>query len=416
MIFPSPRQRIYKLHYFDFIIDSIFGKFNSNRYVKKLENTLAKDLNVKNIKSLYRGRLGIYLAVKSIINEKKKEIIMSPYTIFDVVNMVICAGGKPVFVDITIENFSPDLKEISKLYNKNTAGIIITHMHKSVKNIFEIKTFCENKKIKLIEDAAIVFGASHKGQKLGTIADIGVFSFSMFKFVSSFNGGAIVTNDDDIFNKINIELKSFKKSTPKDLFPRFMYGLLVDISTNPIIFKTLVYWIFRYAFLNKINFLNKFTKNDPNPFKLSKIPQSYKLLISNHQAKSISKQLKDVEKNLIIRKKFFKMYYDGLKNFKQINIPFFDNNDPDAFINFPILYKERDGLLNYCYLHKRDLAIYFYRNCNELKFYKEYQSFNIINIKKINNELIILPTYPKYKELDVRLNIQCIINYFSKKN
>ena len=188
MTFPLPRQKIYKLHYLDFITDVIKGDFNSNKSINELEVQLENYLNIKHVKLLFRGRLGIYLAVKSIINNNKNEIIMSPYTIFDVVNMVICAGGKPIFLDIDLDSFSLDLKEIKKYYNNKTAGILVTHMHKCVRDLYAINDFCKQNNIKLIEDAAIAFGVSLNNKKIGTIGDIGVYSYSMFKFVSSFNG------------------------------------------------------------------------------------------------------------------------------------------------------------------------------------------------------------------------------------
>ena len=82
----------------------------------------------------------------------KNEIILPPFTIFDVVNMVICAGGKPVFIDVNLENFSPKLEEIKKYYNVKTAGIILTHMHKCADEIYNIHDFCKNNKIKLINE------------------------------------------------------------------------------------------------------------------------------------------------------------------------------------------------------------------------------------------------------------------------
>ena len=102
-----PRQKIYKLHYVNFIKDIFVRKFIKVNDISNLENDLRKYLNIKNISLLFRGRLGIYLAVKSIINQDKNEIIIPPFTIFDVVNMVICAGGKPIFIDVNLENFSP---------------------------------------------------------------------------------------------------------------------------------------------------------------------------------------------------------------------------------------------------------------------------------------------------------------------
>ena len=109
-----PRQKIYELHYANFINDIFVGKFLKGNNISNLENDLKKYLNIKNVSLLFRRRVGIYLAVKSIIDHNKNEIILPPFTIFDVVNMVICAGGKPVFIDVNLENFSPNLEEIKK--------------------------------------------------------------------------------------------------------------------------------------------------------------------------------------------------------------------------------------------------------------------------------------------------------------
>ena len=73
---------------------------------KSLSIFLDKNFNFKNSITVSQGRIGIYLAVKAIIDENKKEIILSPYTVFDVVNMVICAGGVPIFADIDFPNLS----------------------------------------------------------------------------------------------------------------------------------------------------------------------------------------------------------------------------------------------------------------------------------------------------------------------
>ena len=409
-----PRQKIYKLHYTNFIKDIFVGKFLKGNDISNLENDLKKYLNIKNVSLLFRGRLGIYLAVKSIIDHDKNEIILPPFTIFDVVNMVICAGGKPVFIDVNLENFSPKLEEIKKYYNVKTAGIILTHMHKCADEIYNIHDFCKNNKIKLIEDVAIGFGASIKQKKLGTIADIGVYSFSMFKFVSTLNGGAVVTNDDEIYKKILIELKSFKNPKIKHLIKKFFYGFIIDLSTYNPVFKFLTFWIIKFGYLKNINIIKSLIKNDPNPFYLEKLPENYKLNISNYQARCIKKQLPNVNKNYLIRKIFFQTYYNGLKDINELQIPKYDENTSDPYISFPILYNKRDELIKFMFLNNRDIAHYFYRNCNDIKFFAKYFNPEIKKIKLIVSNIILLPTYSKYSLLDVKKNIKIIRKFFEK--
>ena len=414
MIPSLPRQKIYKLHHFNFIKDVFLGKITSGNNILPLENDLKKYLNVKYVNLLYRGRLGIYLAVKSIISPDKNEIILPPLTIFDVVNMVVCAGAKPVFVDVDLKNFCPNLNEIKKYHNQKTAGIILTHMHKCADDIYNIHDFCKKNQIKLIEDAAIGFGASLKQRKLGTIADIGVYSFSMFKFVSTLNGGAIVTNIDEIGQKINDELKSFKNPKIKNLIKKFIYGLIINISTYTPIFKLFTFWLVKLGYIKNINFIKSLTKNDPKPYQLEKLPEHYKLNISDYQARCIKDQLPEVDKNYYKRKIFFKTYYDGLNDIKELKIPLYEQNVEDPYISFPILYNERDKLIKFMFLNNRDIAHYFYRNCNDIEFFSKYFNPKINNIKMIVNNIILLPTYSKYSLSDVQKNIKIIRKFFKK--
>lgn len=410
---PQSRQRIYKLHYIDFILDLILGRFFSGKNISILQENLKKYLNIEYAVPLYRGRLGIYLAVKSILSKNKKEIILSPFTIFDVVNMVICAGGIPIFVDVDKDCFTISYEEIIKNTNQSTAGVLITHMHSAVKDVDKISKFCKQKNIKLIEDAAIGFGASYNSKKLGTIGDIGVYSFSMFKFVSSFNGGAVVTNSSELNLSINDELKTFTRPSLLKLLVKFFHGLILDFSTHPIIFKSIVHRIFKFGFIKRIRIINNLTKNDPNPFYLEKIPNNYKHLISNHQAKSINKQLQHVELNLEKRKQKAKLYFEGLKDINEIHVPNTSQNSRDPFVNFPILYKKRDSLLEYLIRCNRDLSFYFYRNCNDLEIFKLYRKNNLNNIKNIVSQVILLPCYPKYSNKEIKKNIYFIRKFFS---
>ena len=77
------------------------------------------------------------------------------------------------------------------------------------------------------------------------------------------------------------------------------------------------------------------------------------------------------------------------------------------------MYKKRNELLKYLFLNNRDIAIYFYRDCNQLEIFSEYKNMDL-NIAEVVNEIIILPTYPKYDEKQILNNIKLIRQYFNK--
>ena len=71
-------------------------------------------------------------------------------------------------------------------------------------------------------------------------------------------------------------------------------------------------------------------------------------------------------------------------------------------------------MLKYLFLNNRDIAIYFYRDCNQLEIFSEYKNMDLTNIAEVVNEIIILPTYPKYDEKQILTNIKLIRQYFNK--
>ena len=411
---PEPRQQIYKFNLIKNIYDFItFGFFNNNNK-KKLEEYFQNFFKYKNVLCINRGRIGTYLAVKAAITKNKNKIILSPFTIFDVINMAICAGAQPVFCDVEKKSITIDLENIKKVYDENVGAIMITHTHVINKDIQEIVKFAKEKNIILIEDCAISFGTKLNNKYIGTIGDIGFFSFGIFKFVSSLNGGLIITKDSFIFKKIFNEHKSFLKQDYNMLIKNFLKSTFVSFFTNRYIFKFFSSFIIKFGFLNNIKSINQFSKNDPNPHFLENLPESYKKNISNTQAGLILDQAKMHIIDFKIRIKNAKIYYNNLKDIKDLIIPKFNDNFENGWINFPIQYNKRDKLLKFLFLNNRDLAIYFYRNCNDLDIFNKYNNPKLVNIKNIVKDIIILPTYPKYSEKQVYRNISLIKKYFNK--
>ena len=122
-------------------------------------------------------------------------------------------------------------------------------------------------------------------------------------------------------------------------------------------------------------------------------------------------ELENYSINQDIRQKNAEIYYNELKDVKEISIPKYFNNTSDGWINFPIQYENRDDLLNYLFKNNRDLAKYFYRNCNDLEIFVNYQR-NLPIIKNVVKNLIILPTYPSYDIKQMYKNISLIKKYF----
>ena len=82
-------------------------------------------------------------------------------------------------------------------------------------------------------------------------------------------------------------------------------------------------------------------------------------------------QIEHYKTDLDIRIGNARIYYENLKNINKLIVPKFEDNYENSWINFPIQYYEREKLIKYLYENNRDVAIYFYRNCNELKIFEK---------------------------------------------
>ena len=412
---PSPRQKIYKFYFFSNLLHLItLNLFNLNK-TKILNKHFKKQFSTQNTLCINKGRLGAYLAVKACIKPNKNKIILSPFTIFDVVNMVICAGGVPVFSDVEKKSITININSIKAVYDDQVAGILITHTHLLNEDIDEIINFSKKNNIFLIEDCAISYGTKRGDKFIGTLGDISFFSFGIFKFISSLNGGLIIARDNIIFKKIISEHNKFNSYDYKGLLNNYLKSVFVTLATNNIIFKFFTSYIIKFGYKFNIKFINNFSKNDPNPFLQEKLPENYKKIISSSQSSNILTQIEHYKTDLDIRIENARLYYENLKNINDLIIPNFKNNYENAWINFPIQYCEREKLIQYLFDNNRDVAIYFYRNCNELKIFQKYRNKNLNRIKEVVNDIILLPTYPKYGKDQVLKNIVLIKKFFNNE-
>jgi len=135
---------------------------------------------------LGRTRSGIFLLVKQVVTEARRNVIMSPYTIPDIINMVKLGGGEPVFVDFRLNSTNVDLGHLRSLVDEQTACVLVTHYHVPQAETNAIAHFCRSKGVKFFDDCAISLGASIEGQPIGTVSDASVFSFSGFKILNFF--------------------------------------------------------------------------------------------------------------------------------------------------------------------------------------------------------------------------------------
>lgn len=408
----QPRFRIYSTPktYFTVLMDFLSGNRLSSGDKNKLESALKKLTNSPYALPMPQCRVGIYHAVKHLV-PKGKKVILSPYTLTDVINMVVCAGAVPVFVDIERStcNISPEAIEAS--IDEDTVAILVTHLHGLACDMTRIKSLCEKYDLKLIEDAAQSFGARHEGQFVGTFGDAGVFSFGMYKAVNSFYGGMLLTRHETIENKIRKELNSYPQFESLELLKKAMSGLASDIATWPPLFTVFTFWVFRYAYLHDIDWLNRKVKVDLDPKLKTAIPKYYLRRMTGLQASLVMQQLSTFQQFIERRIKLAQRYYDGLKDVSEILLPPMKIDGSHVYSHIAMQVPEREKLIAYMIRNGQDVAIQHLKNCASLSCFSDY-SRNCPNAEKTAAENILISSYARYSESAVDKNISLIRRYY----
>ena len=391
MIFP--RQILYGTE----LIKSYLTRFFENS--EKINNRFYKTLRLKKNKKIIftsKGRTALFIILKYLrIYKKKNEVIMSPFTIFDLVNIVISSGNKPIFVDHNKDSFEMDCNKIINIIKKNKkiSSIIITHYCFNSKNLLRLKSICKKYDVKIIQDCAIAVSSKYKKTSIANLSEYSFFSFNLFKFVPALTGGAIITSDINLYNYANNEQNKFRFFNLYELVTLEIKSILIKILTNKIIFSLVTFHIFKFGEINNIKWIIKFTKNDPNPYLRKKLDNFEKHKLNKFQIYHIKKNLINIEKYRKIRSNNFIKLYNSIKskNVKLITPYKFTEH---SFINFPILVNNKKKFRDFLFENNFDSSKYFYRNCNNLKIFKKYRK-DCKNLDNFEKQLIFLPIHHK---------------------
>lgn len=128
------------------------------------------------------------------------EVIVPTFTFIATIEGVLQAGAVPVFADID-ETLCLDPQSVRSRITGRTRAVVPVHMCGSMARIDELASLCAESGLRLIEDTAQAVGASFRGQSLGTFGDMGCYSFDPVKTITCGEGGAIVTDDEDLYHR-----------------------------------------------------------------------------------------------------------------------------------------------------------------------------------------------------------------------
>jgi len=355
--------------------------------VEKLETSIAGYLNCKYAVGVSSGTDALLIALMAIGIQPGDEVIIPDYTFFATAGVVSRLNAKPVFIDSEIVTYNIDVSKIEKRITSKTKAIIPVHLYGQSASMEEIICIAKKYNLKIIEDGAQAIGAQYKdGNYVGTIGDIGCFSFFPSKNLGCFgDGGIVTTNDEQLFERLKI--LRVHGSKPK-YYHKYIGG---NFRLDAI----------QAAVLNvKLPYLDGWSEKRRANAKLY-----VDLFVKNGLSSKAGLTAYTDEDKVLLPEAIYKD--ENLKNYHIFN-------------QFIIRVKERDKLREFLTKNEIGNEIYYpvpfhKQECfNDLLNEFNY-SVNEFNVSELaSNETIALPIFPELTEDQIYYIVKCIKEFFNK--
>jgi dTDP-4-amino-4,6-dideoxygalactose transaminase len=186
------------------INDMLERRWLSNRgpYVQEFEALIAERVGVKHCIAMCNATVALEIAIRA--SGLRGEVIVPSFTFIATAHALQWQEITPVFCDIDSRTHNIDPQKVEQLITPRTTGIIGVHLWGRACEVDTLTEIARRHNLKLLFDAAHAFGCSYKSQMIGSFGNAEVFSFHATKFINTFEGGAVVTNDDELAEKIRL--------------------------------------------------------------------------------------------------------------------------------------------------------------------------------------------------------------------
>ncbi|RXM69161.1 LegC family aminotransferase [Clostridium tetani] len=171
---------------------------SAGSYVEKFERDFEVYIKAKRAVVTMNGTAALTLALRTLGIGEGDEIIVPSLTFISPVNTIKYVGAEPVFVDVCRDTYVMDSEKIEELITEKTKAIMPVHLYGHPIDMDRVMEIAKKYNLYVIEDATESLGSFYKDKPVGTIGDIGCFSFNGNKLITTGAGGMLVTNNDEL--------------------------------------------------------------------------------------------------------------------------------------------------------------------------------------------------------------------------
>ncbi len=175
---------------------------NNGPLLRELEDKLRDYFGVKHLFMVANGTLGLQIALKATGITRK--VITTPFSYVATTDAILWEKATPVFADINSHDYCIDPGKVDALVDADTEAIMAVHVYGYACDVAALEDIARRHRLKIIYDAAHTFGSRLNGKALAAYGDVSVLSFHSTKLFHTIEGGAVITNDDEVARKIRL--------------------------------------------------------------------------------------------------------------------------------------------------------------------------------------------------------------------
>ncbi len=328
---------------------------NCGPLVQAFEKRVAEYLDVKHCVSMCNGTVALEIAIRAL--GLQGEVIVPSYTFIATAHALSWQEITPVFADINPITHVLDPNAVRRMITPTTSGIVGVHVWGRAAPVEELQQLADEHGLKLMFDAAHAFGCSHRGRMIGCFGECEVLSFHATKFFNTFEGGAVVTNNDELAEKMRL-MRNFGFAGFDNVVHMGTNGKMIEIS----------------AAMGLVNF-------------------------------------DAIDGVIAANRRNYCAYRAGLAEEAEVSIFSLDENERN---NYQYVVMEvgdacpvsRDRIVEVLQAENVLARKYFWPGCHNMKPYRElypHAGLLLHNTERVANRVVVLPTGPSVSEEDVEM-------------
>lgn len=369
---------LFKIYFDDDDIESVTNTLSSGMNwavgpeVTQFEQELSDYIGTKYCLTFNSGTSALHAALLAYGIGKGDEVIVPSFTFIATANAPFFVDARPVFADIEEQTLGLNPEDVLEKITLQTKAIIPIHYGGCPCMIRELREIAEEHNLILIEDAAEAFGASVNGEKVGTFGDSAMLSFCQNKIITTGEGGAMVTDSRDLYEKMKL-IRSHGRLETADYFTSY---------------KSMDY-----------------------------VSLGYNFRLSNILAALGSAQIKKVDTIIAMRKRIADNYVNSLQGkTPEIVTLKSPNNYNHVYQLFSIRVQERDHLLEYL-AGKGIMSKVYFDPAHRSHYYRNELRYNVSLpvTERVAEEIVSLPIYPGMPDTEVETVVQGIKDFYNGK-